>query len=285
MRKRRGTSNHRTTQLLSYKRTIGLERITIVPMRFSILGVCIFSLIPSIAQTPAIPRFEVASIRRNTLESRPWLVPPTDGRFTATNVTLKLLIGVGWSQKVTGGPSWVSTDGYDVSAKEPEGNLSDDKFSLMMQNLLKDRFRLRVHTELRPTTVYVLKSARSGLKLPEANSESCLTGSNTPEADPRMKCGSMNVTPELILNEKISMEWFTGVLGEVLGRPVLNETGFAGSFKVHLEFAPMDPIAIDNNRKPSIFSVLEQQLGLKIESQRGTEEILVIDHVERPSEN
>jgi uncharacterized protein (TIGR03435 family) len=95
----------------------------------------------------------------------------------------------------------------------------------------------------------------------------------------------MNVTPELIANEKVSMEWFMGVLEGLLGRPVVNRTGFTGSFKVHLEFAPVAPTHDSESTKPSIFAALEQQLGLRLESQKGSEEVLVIDHVERPSEN
>jgi uncharacterized protein (TIGR03435 family) len=115
--------------------------------------------------------FEVASIKRNFLGSRPWLAPPAGGRFTVTNVPLKLLIGLGWPQRIAGGPSWVFTDGYDMTAKEPEGTVRDAEFSVMMQNLLKDRFGLRVHTESHAARVYVLTPAKNGLKLPYANPE------------------------------------------------------------------------------------------------------------------
>jgi uncharacterized protein (TIGR03435 family) len=203
------------------------------------------------------------------------------GRFAATNVSLRLLIGVGWPLKVSCGPSWVATDGYDVSAVAPEPNVSADEFSLMMQNMLKDRFALRVHTETHEARVYVLLPAKNGLKLPDAKPEPCWHGWKAPGADPRAGCGGMNVTPESIVNEKISMQWFA----RVLGRPVLDRTGFTGSFKVLLEFAPVAPGRDADSTKPSIFTALEEQLGLRLESQKGTEEVLVIDHVERPSAN
>ncbi len=246
-------------------------------------------LAPALAQVPAAQQeFEVASVRRNVSDSRPWLVPPVAGRFTATNIPLKLLIGVAWPpatwpQKLSGGPGWVATDGYDVSAIMPTGNQSAEALQLMMQGLLKDRFSLKVHTEKREAQVYVLLPAKNGLKLPGANPEPCLTGQKAPDADPQAGCGSINVTPESITNQKISMQWFVSVLGGILGRPVLNKTGFAGSFKVDLEFAPVAPDT--NSTKPSISDALEKQLGLRLDSQRGTEDILVIDHVERPSEN
>ena len=95
----------------------------------------------------------------------------------------------------------------------------------------------------------------------------------------------MGVTSESITNEKVSMDWFASVLAGVLGRPVLDRTGFTGSFEVHLEFAPVAPGDDTDNTKPSIFTALEEQLGLRLEPQKGSEEVLVIDHVERPSEN
>jgi uncharacterized protein (TIGR03435 family) len=246
----------------------------------------LFSFAPAFAQAPAArPEFEVASVKRNLSGSRPWLVPPVGGRFTATNVTLRLLIGVSWRLKVSGGPSWVLTDGYDVSAVAPEPSVSADDFSLMMQNLLKDRFALRVHTETHEAQVYVLLPAKNGLKLPDARREACIYGWKAPDANPQAGCGGMNVTPESITNEKVSMQWFASVLGGVLGRPVLDRTGFTGSFKVLLEFAPVAPGRDSDSAKPSIFTALEEQLGLRLESQKGTEEVLVIDHVERPSAN
>jgi uncharacterized protein (TIGR03435 family) len=256
-------------------------------MRAIIPVACCLASVTSVFAQATAPRveFEVASIKRNLLGSRPWLVPPAGGRFTATNIPLKLLIGLGWPQRIAGGPSWVLTEGYDVAAKEPERTVSDAEFSLMMQNLLKDRFGLRVHTESHATRVYVLTPAKNGLKLPDAKPEPCLHGSKTPRADAQDGCGGMNVTPELIANEKVSMEWFTGVLEGLLGRPVVNRTGFTGSFKVHLEFAAVAPTRDSDSTKPSIFAALEKQLGLKLESQKGTEEVLVIDHVEKPSEN
>src|ERR1700678_1187084 len=109
----------------------------------------LFSLAPAFPQMrPARPEFEVASVKRNLSGSRPWLAPPVGGRFTATNIPLRMLIGVGWrQQKSSGGPSWVDTDGYDVSAIASEPDPSRERFSLMMQNLLKDRFALTMHTE------------------------------------------------------------------------------------------------------------------------------------------
>ena len=245
-----------------------------------------FSLAPAFPQTsPARPEFEVASVKRNLSGSRPWLVPPVGGRFTATNVSLRLLIRNGWPSKILGGPPWVDTEGYDVSAIAPQPDVTPDDFSLMMQNLLKERFGLRVHPETHEARVYVLLPGKTGLKLPNARPEPCFHGLKSQYAVPQTGCSGMGVTSESITNEKVSMEWFASVLAGVLGRPVLDRTGFTGSFEVHLEFAPVAPGDHTDNTKPSIFTALEEQLGLRLEPQKGSEEVLVIDHVERPSEN
>jgi uncharacterized protein (TIGR03435 family) len=246
----------------------------------------LFSLAPAFSQTPpARPEFEVASVKRNLSGSRPWLVPPVGGRFTATNVPLRLLIGNGWRLKILGGPSWVDTEGYDVSAIAPQPDVTPDDFSLMMQNLLKERFGLRVHSETHQARVYVLLPGKTGLKLPNAKPEPCFHGLKSQDAVPQIGCAAMGVTSESITNEKVSMEWFASVLAGVLGRPVLDRTGFTGSFEVHLEFAPVAPGGDTDNTKPSLFTALEEQLGLRLEPQKGSEKVLIIDHVERPSEN
>jgi uncharacterized protein (TIGR03435 family) len=253
----------------------------------------LFFFAPAFAQTLAPrPEFDVASVKRNLSGSRPWLVPPVAGRLTATNVTLRQLIGLGWPGRfydgwlrVAGGPSWIPTDGYDVSAIAPDPNVSPEVFSLMMQNLLKDRFSLKVHIEMREAPIYALVPAKGGLRLPGAKPESCVYGWKPPDSDSQTGCAGMNVTPESITNEKISMRWFASVLGSMLERPVVDKTGFAGSFKVDLQFAPVTPGNDTDSTRPSIFTALEEQLGLRLQPQKGTEKVLVIDHVERPSEN
>jgi uncharacterized protein (TIGR03435 family) len=162
-------------------------------MRAIIPVACCLASVTSVFAQATAPRveFEAASIKRNLLGSRPWLARPAGGRFTATNVPLKLLIGLGWPQRIAGGPPWVFTDGYDITAKEPERSVNDAEFSLLMQNLLKDRFGLRVHTESHAARVYVLTPAKNGLKLPDAKPEPCFSGSKTPHADAQDECGGM----------------------------------------------------------------------------------------------
>jgi uncharacterized protein (TIGR03435 family) len=240
--------------------------------------------VPVWAQAPV---FETASIKLNNSGARPWLAPPVGSSFTATNVTLKLLIPLAWhvpSLGLTGGPSWITTQGFDVTAKAA-GTLDTDRFGMMMQNLLKDRFNLQIHEEKREAQIYVLIPAKTGLHLPNASLEPCFAGIRDSRSDEQVPCDAMNVTPELIADDKVSMAWFASVLSGVLGRPVVDKTGFAGSFRVRLEFAPMANSGDRSNARPSLFSALQEQLGLRLESQKEPAGILVIDHAEKPSEN
>jgi uncharacterized protein (TIGR03435 family) len=237
------------------------------------------------------PEFEAASIKPNNSGVRPWLAPPVGDRFTATNVTLKLLIPLGWNVPglgITGGPSWVITQGFDVSTKAPDGVVDGASFRMMMKNLLEERFKLQLHKESRTVPIYVLLPGKNGLKLPNSKAEGCYTGIRDPGVGPQAGCDGMSFTPGSINDERISMAWFSGVLAGVLGRPVIDKTGFAGSFALHLEFAPMKDGESNQDAsdpRPSIFAALQEQLGLRLESQKGPAQVLVIDRAERPSEN
>ena len=236
--------------------------------------------------------FEVASIKRN-LSGDPWFWGPhRGGRWTATNASLKRLVSLAWRTPlfaISGGPSWIGSDKFDIRAKEPDANTTDDEFLLMLQNLLTARFALKVHTEMRTQPVYFLLPAKGGLKLPEATPEPCAGFALKPNlqklhANSQPACEGMNVTPGLISDGKVSMVWFTAVLEGFLGRPLVNKTGFSGSFKLHLQFDPVN-VADSDGTRPSIFSALQDQLGLRLETGKDAAEILVIDDAKRPSEN
>jgi len=116
-------------------------------------------------------------------------------------------------------------------------------------------------------------------KLPDATSEPCGTFEES-----LAPCGGMSVTSTGIVNQRVSMQRFARVLWGVVGRPVVDKTGFTRPFSVHLEFAPIDDASADIS-KPSVFTAVQEQLGLKLESGTAPVETLVIDHVQRPSEN
>jgi hypothetical protein len=182
------------------------------------------------------PQFEVASLKPNTSPgSRVWLAPPVGDTFTATNVTLQNLITLAYQVKPLqneGGPNWIRSDRFDISAKPPAGPSSVKQSLMMLQALLEDCFHLMARRETREVPVYALD------------------------------------------------------------RPVIAKTAYTGAFDVHLEFSPrgrarigVAPVPNPDNNSPTIFTALQEQLGLKLESQKGTADLLVVDHAEKPSED
>jgi len=243
------------------------------------------------------------------------------GRLTATNASLKLLIQFAYAahdsphwlpllaSQVAGGPAWIDSVGYDIEAK-PEGNTDAKHAWLMLETLLADRFKLALHRETRELPVYDLTVAKSGPKLPAAKEAGCV--SFPPGTPPRpvpgkVDCGYVSgpfseYTPGLhIKGSKVHVADLVRELASVLDRPVLDKTGFTGEFDLDLSFTaddatmglpgsggPGDPGGTrppTDPNLPNIFAALEEQLGLKLVSAKGPVEVLVIDHVERPTAN
>jgi len=125
------------------------------------------------ADDSAHREFEVASIKRN-LSGDPWFWGPhRGGQWTATNANLKRLVSLAWRTPlfaISGGPSWIGSDKFDIRAKEPDANTTDDEFLLMLQNLLTARFALKIHIEMRTQPVY---QAMNCVSLSVASAKSC----------------------------------------------------------------------------------------------------------------
>jgi bla regulator protein BlaR1 len=223
----------------------------------------------ALAQTPP-PAFEVAAIKPSkpgsTGSSILW---DMSGRLTVENASLKRLI---WSAydvrdfQIVGGPPWLDSGTFDIVAK-PEGPTNQDQKRAMQQKLLADRFHLKLHRENREMPVYELLVAKPGFKLREA-------------ANPRHGiAGRANA----IESNGSNIAALAETLARKLRRTVLDKTGLTGFYDYKLEFS-LDP-ATDGTALPSIFTALQEQLGLRLESAKGPVEILVVDHAEKPSEN
>ena len=275
------------------------------------------------AQTPAaLPRFEVASIKRNTScgGRRGGGGAPTPGRLNMECATLQTLIenaycvfadGMSMNPKsigISGGPNWMLSDTYEISAKAEDGVPFAQMAGPMMQALLEERFGLQLHHESQEVPVYFLTVAKSGPKLEPAREGSCVViDINHPPTpapgQPRLiRCGSQGISSKdgmLTMNSRgITMELLANdaQLTQVMGRPIVDKTGLSGRFDIRLEFAPDTPAPNASGEAttppntpvlpavPSIFEALEQ-LGLKLEAGKGSVKILVIDRLERPSEN
>jgi uncharacterized protein (TIGR03435 family) len=265
----------------------------------------------SLAQTaPPRPQYDVASVKPNTSGTGILFFtgPPQRATFTATNATLQSLVGLAYQIKpfqIEGGPSWLGSDHFDISAKPPEGPVTREQSALMLQMLLEDRFKLVVRRTSKEVPIYALMPAKGSMKLKAASETACfkiVPGALPPPPVPGNPppCGGFFMSPNTLQGGGISMAQLASNLTNILRRPVLDKTGFTGTFDVHLEFsrestAPMGaagsstpgaaPGVLFDNNGPTIFTALQEQLGLKLESQKGPADLLVTDHAEKPTEN
>jgi len=260
-------------------------------------------LLDAAAQSSNTPRpqFDVVSIKRTPEITGPGIdfAALPGGRLHVRNNPVMNLIGNAYDfpqYRITGGPEWLKTDRYDIEAKT-EGAPSKAQMMLMVQTLLADRFKLRVHRETREGQVYVLSVAKGGLKLPPSPDGGCVDrspGTVLPATERRPNCGNNWLRqrgPNLAWTAtRIDMKGVAGALAIVMRRRVLDKTGVAGFFDINVELPPLQPEVGVSDLSPvdtdvSVFTVLREQLGLSLESERGPVEYLVIDSVERPSEN
>ncbi len=253
------------------------------------------------------PQFEVASVKLNTSGGNNSLFGShSPGTFNADNYPLLGLIAGAYNVRpfqISGAPGWTESSRYDITAKPSvnpvkkpitrESMKKDEaNMKVMLQSLLEERFQLRLHRETKELPVYALTIAKGGLKLPEGICTNYDPNNPPPRPTPNQKppdyCGNLSAGgrgPKQTLNGfGIAMTDFIGVLSTYTGRVVIDKTGITGTFYAHLEFAS-DMAVQDDASGPSLFTALEEQLGLKLESTKSPVEVLVIDHVERPSEN
>jgi len=219
-----------------------------------------------LAQAPA---FEVASIRMSP-GGMITISPPDSPGFTAKNVSMQILISLAYggdSDRVQG-PGWIRSQQYDVIAKsEGERKLSYDELKPLLQDLLAQRFQLKVHTQMKEGSGYALVVAKGGAKLQETKGA----------AD------HSYILPNSLDVQNRSMAAFAGALSRPAGRPVADETGLKGNYDIRLKYAEDRDT---NPTLPSIFTALQEQLGLQLVPKKVPVEFIIVDHVERsPAEN
>jgi uncharacterized protein (TIGR03435 family) len=232
-----------------------------------------------------------------------WKTAP-DG-FTATHMQVQSFICDAYGVKdyqVIGGPSWVSSDYYDLTAKMDDsatqtlGALSQEQKKLvrqqMMQALLADRFELVVHHETKQLPVYALIVAKSGPKLQASktdedykNGPTGFDGKPMGKGNMRFQVDSAGATT--MTGQGHSMDSLAAQLAGQLHAQVENRTGIKGDYNFTLRFSRNDAVdaSTTDPSLPSIFTAVQEQLGLKLEATKGPIDVIVIDHVELPSEN
>jgi uncharacterized protein (TIGR03435 family) len=226
------------------------------------------------------PAFEVASIKQHVFAGGGGRLGMSisGSRVTISTLTLRSLILAAYNVKVyqiSGGPSWAgeAATAFDIEARA-NGTPTVDQARVMLQSLLADRFQLKLRRETKDLPVYDLVIAKNGPKMKESAADT--QGSQSMRGTP--------ARPRRMTYTKMTMERFVSGLVNDAGRPVIDKTGLTGNYDFTLEYTP-DGTPADAANGPSIFTALEEQLGLKLEPSKAPTEILVIDHAEKPNEN
>jgi bla regulator protein BlaR1 len=260
--------------------------------------------------------FDVASVRPNVSgDLRATLQAMPGGRFVATNAPLRTLIREAYALQafqMSGGPGWLDFDRFDIVAKS-EKNPTPVQARVMLRALLAERFQLTVHTETRDLPLYALTLARADGKLgpqlrrtgTDCSGAPEWLGTGPPPLRPPSLRGSIGSSggtgPEAPCRSAgpgsggamrfrgVTLEAFAKFLAMPVRRPVIDRTGLTGDFDIELEMTaelgpppppPGMPDRVDRTAAPSIFTAIQEQLGLKLDSQRGPVDVLVIDRVE-----
>lgn len=219
--------------------------------------------------------FEVASIKPNDSGSGRGTETTGPGRVTCVNTSISSLIQQAFGIRafqISDAPGWVSSDLFDLTATTGTSkDLSDIELEPYFESLLAERLHLKYHRETKEMQVYALGVAKTGSKM-------------TAHAGGGDNSTHINSGPAktLMQSTNISMRVLANTLGGRLDRMVIDNTGLTGGYDLTLEWAPNPS---PDSTEPSLFTALQEQLGLKLESTKAPVEIIVIDNIERPSEN
>lgn len=265
------------------------------------------------------PSFEVASVKPNvTGDHRVSIMTQPGGRFLAIGVSLKTLIGFAYGVRdfqILGGPDWLDDDRWDVEARAQAGSIPlvgptdpniPSPIALRVQSLISDRFRLNSHHDTKEFTVYELSIAKGGPKLKLSEDQSAIQppepGSPPPPFPQRgepMPRGSMRMGRGEVEATGVSLLGLIRALEAQSGRTIIDKTGLKGLYDFKLQWVPdmnqgvgpfgrngpESPPPPSDLAGPSIFTAIQEQLGLRLESAKGPVEVIVIDSVQKPSAN
>jgi len=249
------------------------------------------------------PAFEAATVKPSPEGDRA-AINATTGLLTLRHVSLRLLISVAWKIRpalITGGPAWIDSAFFEVQGKAA-GPTGADAMFLMLQTLLEDRFRLKVHREKKEGPVYNLTVAKGGPRLKTATcvpfDPNHLPRQTAPGETPVNYCGRINRTVDGSLRKMdflgvgigtsttLPIESLADQLSGLIERTVIDKTGLSGIFDFQLEWADQAGAAQPGDSiGPSIFTAVQEQLGLKLDSARGPIGYLAVDRAEKPSGN
>jgi uncharacterized protein (TIGR03435 family) len=254
-------------------------------------AVVVLACSSAIAQTSSTPparlTFEVAAIHSSSPDARGGIVRPLPNGtgYQVQNMTVKTMMSVMYrvpARQIMGGPDWFGTELFDVEAKA-DGSYDIERLHTMFQNLLADRFGLKFHIETKQGPVFALVVDKSGLKMKQDGTEGDLKIPITPTG------------PGEFTGKKVPIPYLCWFLGQQLAddpRPVIDRTGLKGVYDFKLSFAPQLPQGVPADavppevlNRPTLKDALQEELGLRLDSDKGPVELYVVERVEKPSAN
>jgi uncharacterized protein (TIGR03435 family) len=238
----------------------------------------------------ASPTFEVATIKPSKPDDQRKAIIVQGRRMHIINQPLSRMISFAYGvqvKQIIGLPAWADTDKYDIDAEpDGEGMPNDKQWKGMIQKLIVQRYKFTFHQDKKELSVYVLSVAKTGAKLTKSEGDP----NGLPGLFFRGRPGDLGV-------RNANMADFVGLLqGAVLDRPVVDQTGLTGRFDFSLNWTPDDsqfagmgakipPPTDSANAPPSLYTAIQEQIGLKLDATKALADVIVIDHVEKPSEN
>jgi uncharacterized protein (TIGR03435 family) len=240
--------------------------------------------VPLTAQQTDGLRFDVVSIKPNNSPEPAGRNALEPGGYSGIGVTLRRIVALAYlpipTSLIDGGPPWLTTDRFDVRARF-EGNPPRAQLQRMMQAMLAERFRLRVHTEIRPTRVFALTLERSGALGPSLRPAE-IDCANRPQGSlPNVPWCAFQYTDGLLRGRGVTLDQIAAELDA--GRIVVNRTGLTGRYDVELRWTPDPGTPAGADAPPGLTTALREQLGLRLQTDTAPLEHLVIDAAERPT--
>ena len=286
------TTTHRDTESTEEHFVISVPRC--LSVSYIVRGFVVACGVVVSAQSAPIPTsvdvaFEVVSVKPNKSGERNSSIGGRAGGFAATNVTAQQLIIYAYRVRnfqLASGPGWLGSDRFDIQARPPENAKQDNP--ARTRALLRDRFKLVVHTDTKQEQVYALVVDRGDGRLgPQLKPSTKVCESQPGTANPCGMNTSVNDAGGTLTGNGQTMEQLVAALGSFgLNRMVIDRTGLTGAFDIELKWRPENLRSADaaqGSDLPSIFAALQEQLGLRLDSQRGPVEFLYVDSIERPT--
>jgi uncharacterized protein (TIGR03435 family) len=244
-----------------------------------------------------LPNLDVISVKVNNSGSRNMSMGSNADGLHATNIPAQLILKQAFAfalndSLIFGTPAWAQTTRFDIDAKvsgpdvDAFKSLTNDQRRLMVVQILTDRFKLAYHIETRMLPEYALVVAKGGSKLQEFQPGNDAAG---PAKHP-----GMIVHDGLVTAQGVPLEPLVHFLSDRVGRPIEDKTGLTGAYNFTLQMGDIghdspapapDPNSAADTTGPSIFTALQEQLGLKLDSEKGPVQVLVVDHIEMPAAN